>query len=243
MDVKGKVVLVTGASFGIGLETARLLAKQGAKLALSARSKDKLEALSEELHGSVVFPADMSDEKAVRNMIGKVIEKFGGIDVLINNAGRGYNCSVEYTDVEEYRKLFELNVVGPLVAMQAVIPVMRKRRGGAIVNISSGTTLMYLPDLSAYSSTKRALNGLTLTAREELAKDNIVVSVVYPYITASDFYKNMIRGKNCEPALVEEFTKGRAPADTSQYVAEQILEVIKSGQPEQFVHEWMKKMR
>ena len=243
MDIKGKVAVVTGASYGIGLETAKLLAKYGAALALVARSKDKLEQLSKELPGSVAFPADMSDEKAVRDMIGKVNARFGGIDILINNAGRGYDCPVEFTDIKEYRKLFDLNVVGPLVAMQSVIPIMRKRGGGAIVNISSGTALMYLPEMGAYSSTKRALNGITLTAREELSKDKIAVSVVYPYITLTDFEKNTLKGRNTEELPVEEITNGRQPADSAQYVAGQILEVIQSGKPEQFVHDWMKKMR
>jgi short-subunit dehydrogenase len=244
MDIKDKIAVVTGASSGIGLETARLLVKQGAKVALVARSKDKLDKLSKELLGSVVFTADMSDEKAVRNMIKQVNDKFGRIDILINNAGRGYDCPLEHTDIEEYRKLFELNVVGPLAAMQAVIPIMRKQGGGAIVNISSGTALMYLPEMSAYSSTKRALNGLTLTAREELSENNIVVSVVYPYITLTDFDKNMIVGKGCEPVPMENWIdKGRPPADTAEYVAEQILEVIKSGNAEQYVHDWMKKMK
>jgi short-subunit dehydrogenase len=243
MDVKGKVVIVTGASSGIGLETAKLLAKHGAKLALVARSKDKLERLSKELPGSAAITADMSEENDIRKMVEKVIGKFGKIDILINNAGRGYDCPLQTTDINEYRKLFELNTVGPLVAMQSVIPVMKKHGGGMIVNISSGTALMYLPDMSAYSSTKRALNGLTLTAREELSKDKIVVSVVYPYITKTDFDKNMVKSEKCELPETEEDDNNRPPADSAEYVAEKILEVIKSEQPEQFVHDWMRKMR
>ena len=243
MEVKDKVAVVTGASYGIGLETAKLLAEQGAKVALVARSKDKLERLSKELPGSAVFAADMSDEKAVRNMVTKVVEKFAGIDILVNNAGRGYDSPAELIDLKEYRKIFDLNVVGPLAAMQAVIPVMRKRGGGSIVNISSGTALMYIPEMGAYSSTKRALGGITLTAREELAKDKIAVSIVYPYITLTDFEKNTLRAGGIKEVPAEEMTKGRPPADTALFVAEQIMEVIKSGQPEQFVHDWMKNTR
>jgi len=243
MDIKDKVAIVTGASYGIGAETARLLVKHGAKVALVARSRDKLEQLSKELPGSVVFQTDMSDEKAARKMVEKVNDKFGWIDILINNAGRGYDSPVEFIDTDEYRKIFELNVVGPLVAMQAVIPFMRKRGGGSIVNISSGTALMHLEEMGAYSSTKRALGGITLTAREELAKDKISVSIVYPYITLTDFEKNTLKGKYTEEMPVEDITNGRPPADTAQYVAEQILEVVQSGRPEQYVHDWMKKMR
>ncbi|MGP8155140.1 MAG: SDR family NAD(P)-dependent oxidoreductase [Smithella sp.] len=239
MDIKDKVVLVTGASAGIGLAVARLLAKHGAKLALNARSKDKLDQLSKELPGSAVFPADMSDELAVREMIDKVQAHFGRIDILINNAGRGMHCLLESIDIKEYRKLLDLNVVGPLVAMQAAIPVMHKQGGGSIVNISSGTTLMYAPGLSGYSATKRALNGLSLTARNELERDNITVSVVYPYITKSDFYKNLVSNEQ-KIKTIDEFVAGRAPADTSEYVAELIKTVILTGDAEIFAHDWMK---
>ena len=239
MEIKDKIVLVTGASTGIGLATARLLANSGAKLALNARSKDKLEQLSKELPGSAAFPTDMSDEFAVRKLIDKIQTKFGRIDILINNAGRGMNCPLDSINIKEYRKLLDLNVIGPLVSMQAVIPVMREQGGGAIVNISSGTALMYAPGLSGYSATKRALTGLSLTARGELKSDNIVVSVVYPYVTKSDFYKNLISGEP-KPKTADEYVAGRAPADSSEYVAELIMEVIKTGEPEIFAHVWMK---
>lgn len=240
MDIQDKVVLVTGASTGIGLATARLLAKNGAKLALNARSKDKLERLAQELPGAAAFPADMSDEGAIREMINKIQMKFGRIDVLVNNAGRGMHSPLESIDIKEYRKLLDLNVVGPLVAMQAAIPVMRQQGGGAIVNISSGTALMYAPGLSGYSATKRALNGLSLTARGELAGDKITVSVVYPYVTKSDFYKNLVSSEP-KPETADEYVAGRAPADTSEYVAELILNVIKTGAAEVFAHDWMNK--
>jgi len=238
MDINKKVIVLTGASAGIGLATAKLLAAQGATLALSARSTDTLETLAKELAGSAAFPADMSDEHAVREMIEQVRNKFGRIDILINNAGRGMHCPLEAIDITEYRKLLDLNVIGPLVAMQTVIPIMRKQGGGTIVNISSGTTLMYAPGLSGYSATKRALNGLSLTARNELAKEHIHVSVVYPYVTKSDFYKNLI-SPGSKPEHADDYTAGRAPADTSEYVAELILDVIKTGAPEIFAHEWM----
>ncbi len=239
MNIQDKVVLVTGASSGIGLAAARLLANNGGKVALNARSQDKLEQLSKELPGSAVFPADMSDELAIREMMEKVRAKFGRIDVLVNNAGRGMHCSLESIDIREYRKLFDLNVVGPLVAMQAAIPVMRKQGGGSIVNISSGTALMYAPGLSGYSATKRALNGLSLTARNELAREKIIVSVVYPYVTKSDFYRNLVSNER-KPETADEYVAGRAPADTSEYVAELILDAIKTGEPEIFAHDWMK---
>jgi short-subunit dehydrogenase len=244
MDIKGKVVIITGASSGIGLTTARLLARHGAKVALAARSRDKLNQLAAELADSFAIPTDMRSEKDIRNMTKKVLEHFGRIDVLINNAGRGYDAPLEEIDVAKYRQLFELDVVAPLVAMQLVIPIMRNQGGGTIVNISSGTSLMNLPNMSAYSSLKRALNSITLTAREELAKENIIVSVVYPYMTLTDLDKNMfgVEGGDLEP-FEGEADANLPPPDPPEYVAGRILEVIETEEAEQYAHDWMKDLR
>jgi len=240
MEVRDKIVTVTGASSGIGMATARLLASEGAKVALVARSKEKLEDLSRELAGSVAIAADMTKEQDVRGMVEKTVNHYGRLDILINNAGRGYDAPLEQIDTDKYRELFELDVVGPLVAMQAAIPIMRRQGGGLIINVSSGTSLMYLPNMSAYSSVKRALNAITLTAREELASDNIKVSVVYPYITLTDFDKNMVDAADFVETPAED--SGFRPPDTPEHVAERILEGIRSGEPEIFAHDWMKKL-
>lgn len=119
-------------------------------------------------------------------------DHYGRIDVLINNAGRGMWNSAESTDLDQYRGMMELNVFGPLAAMQAVIPFMRKQGGGVIINISSGVSRMFIPGLSAYASTKYALNAISLTARTELAADNIRVGIMLPGMTATDFGRNAL---------------------------------------------------
>ncbi len=242
MDIKGKVAIVTGASGGIGLATAKLLSSKGAKLALVARSKDKLDKLAKELTEAIALTADISKVKDVKNMVKQAYEHFGRIDILVNNAGRGYDVPVEKTDIEIFHYLFDLDVVGPLVAMKEVIPLMRRQGGGTIVNVSSGTALMYLPDNGPYSALKRALAQISLTARMELKKDNIVVSVVYPYITLTDFEKNTIKDASVNvqeesPEAQEAFSK----ADPPEYTAQRIVEGIESGEAEIFGHDWMKR--
>jgi len=240
MKVREKVVIVTGASGGIGLATARLLAERGARLALVARSRDKLETIAGELQGSVAIPADMTKTDEIADMVDETEKHFGRIDVLVNNAGQGYDASIEQIDVETFRYIFELDVVGPLVAMQRVAPVMRRAGGGAIVNVSSGLALMAIPGTSPYSAAKRALVGLSLTAREEFRNDGIVVSVVYPYATLTDFEANTIKaGEEEEP---EPDGGGRFPPDTADYVAYKILEAIETGEAEVFAHDWMKNL-
>jgi short-subunit dehydrogenase len=138
MNVQNKVAIVTGASSGVGLAAARLLAKHGAKVALVSRSKEKLEKLSAELPNSIALPADMKVIPEIRSMVEQTAEHFGRVDILINNAGQGYDASIEGTNIDILHYIFDLEVVGPLVAMQQVIPHMRRQGGGAIINISSG---------------------------------------------------------------------------------------------------------
>ena len=172
-------------------------------------------------------------------MIKKTREHFGRIDILVNNAGQGYDAPVEKITIGTFRYIYDLNIVGPLVAMQQVIPIMRNQGGGTIVNISSGTALMHLPDMSAYSSSKRALAGISMAARQEVKDDAIVVSVVYPYITLTDFEKNTIRESRKDDGEQEEAT-GPFPPDSAEYVARKILEGIISGEAEIFAHDWMR---
>lgn len=243
MKVKDKVAIVTGASSGIGYATAELLSKKGAIVVLVARSENKLLDLSKKLNKSLALVADLSKKDEVRKTIKKVVNKFGRIDILVNNAGVGYDAPLEKINIDKLQYVFELDVVGPLVAMQEVIPFMRKQKGGVIVNISSGTSLMYLPNMSAYSSMKRAINGLSLTARDELKNDNISVSVVYPYMTQTNFDANMLSSDNAESDYENNRVgRGLPPHDTAEHVATKILEAIEGEKAQVYAHEWMKKL-
>ncbi|MES1228225.1 MAG: SDR family oxidoreductase, partial [Armatimonadota bacterium] len=139
MQIQDHVFIVTGASSGIGLSTAEALTQKGGKVALLARSQDALTELSSRLPNSLPVAADMTDFEAVRAAIKRIHEHYGQIDGLINNAGRSYAATVEEIEPELFDEIFHLNVLGPIVAMQSVIPIMRAQGTGSIVNINSGT--------------------------------------------------------------------------------------------------------
>jgi short-subunit dehydrogenase len=239
--LSGKVAIVTGASSGIGRATAQLLAENGVNVALVSRSFPELERLSEELPGTRAFPADMTKIPQIKRMVKDIRNYFGRIDILVNNAGQGYDAPLEKIELGTFRYIYNLHIIGPVVAMQQVIPGMRKQGGGTIMNISSGTALMHLPGMSPYASSKRALAAISLAARQELARDKIIISVVYPYITRTDFEKNTIRAIPVPEADIEP--TGPYPADSAEFVAEKIVGGILSGEAEIFSHDWMMKNR
>ncbi len=228
MDLKDKVIIITGASAGIGEATARLLAKEGARLALVARSPAKLAALEKELPGAHAIVADMSKPADVHAMIAAAQKHFGHIDVLVNNAGQGLYGPLEHINLDDFAAVWQLNVVGPLAAMEAVIPLMRAQGGGTIINISSMVSKNAIPNLAGYTSTKYALNALSLTARAELASDNIAVTLVHPSLTATDFGKNARRAAGTEH-MVPRNRPDMPAADSAELVAGKILEAIKNG--------------
>src|SRR5882672_4401247 len=155
MQIEDRVFIVTGASSGIGLATATALSGRCAKVALLARSTDALDNLAQQLSGSLPLSVDMTQFDRVREAVQVVHAHYGRIDGLVNNAGRSYAASVEEIDTALFEEIFHLNVLGPIVAMQAVIPSMRTQGGGSIVNINSGTAFMTIPQYSVYSSSKR----------------------------------------------------------------------------------------
>jgi NAD(P)-dependent dehydrogenase (short-subunit alcohol dehydrogenase family) len=237
MQIKDRIFIVTGASSGIGLATAIALSDAGAKVAVLARSTDALQNLAQRLPGSLPVTADMTRFDQVREAVGAVQRHYGRIDGLINNAGRSYAASIEEIDPALFDEIFHLNVLGPIVAMQAVIPVMRDQGGGSIVNINSGTAFMTIPQYSVYSSSKRALLGFSLAARAELEKDGVIVSEVYPFITATNFGKNRM-GKPAGGGPPAAYAEGDKP----EFVAGLVLQAIEEGQAQYFANERLRKM-
>ncbi len=237
MEITGKVFVVTGASSGIGLAIARALTDIGGKVALLARSTDALTEIAASLPGSFAVTVDVTDFDALRKAIQSVNAHFGQIDGLINNAGRSYAAAIEEIDPEIFDEIFHLNVLAPIVAMQAVIPIMRAQGSGSIISVNSGTAFMTIPQYGVYSSSKRALLGFTQTARAELAADGIVVGEVYPGITATNFGKNRM-GNPAGGGPAANYAAG----DTPEYVAEITLTAIVEGGAQYYASDYIKKL-
>ncbi|HVC23554.1 MAG TPA: SDR family oxidoreductase [Candidatus Dormibacteraeota bacterium] len=221
MELRGKVVIVTGASSGVGAATARLAHGHGARLVLAARRADRLVTLSQELAGSLAVPTDVTSGEAVRRLCDRALAEFGAIDVLVNNAGQGLHVPLMSVEPSDFQAVWQLNVMAPLALMQAVFPTMAAQGSGAIVNVSSGTSVRVIPGLGAYAATKAALNMLSQVARAEFADKGVTVSLVFPGITDTDFHQSLRAGTFRGPS-------GVAP----ELVAETILQAIASGEPE-----------
>lgn len=224
MDVRDRVVVVTGASSGIGLATARMAAERGAILVLAARRIDRLTALAQELPSALPVQVDLRMPDDVRRMVQTALDAYGRVDVLVNNAGQGLHVPIADVQLEDLVAVTELNVYAPLIAMQAVLPAMRRQGGGSIVNISSGTSRMVLPGAGAYAATKSALNMLSQVARAEWAKDGIAVSLIQPSITETEFHQVLRAGQ----------VAGKSPfaPHTPELVAQAVLRAIETGEEE-----------
>jgi NADP-dependent 3-hydroxy acid dehydrogenase YdfG len=222
MDLTGAVVIVTGASSGIGAAAARLLNDAGAHPVLAARRADRLGALSRELGGVLAVPTDVTDRKAVRQLVELTLDRYGRVDGLVNNAGVSLHESLDMLDLDEFCRVLDLNVVSVVAMTQAVLPAMRARGSGRIVNISSGTTRLAMPGVGAYAATKSAVNMLTSVARKELEGDGIAVSLVLPSITATEF-----AGGRFQPG--QQLRAGMV-AHSPGYVGSVILRALRTGE-------------
>jgi len=193
MHVKDSVVIVTGASAGIGRETALEFARQGAHVVLAARREDRLRALAAEIGRMgaevLVVPADVARTEDVQRMVQAAVDRFGRVDVLVNNAGFGFSGTVEETTEADMRELMDVNYMGAFNAIRAVLPHMRRQGRGHIVNVASVVGKLAFPYHGAYSATKFAMVGLTEALRGELDGSGVTATVVLPGTTRTDFFE------------------------------------------------------
>jgi short-subunit dehydrogenase len=193
MDPRGKVVILTGASAGIGAATARRFAAAGARLALAARSREGLERLAAALPGEhLVAPADVADPAACEALVEATAARFGRVDLLINNAGVGLSSPASQLSRADLEQALAVNLYGPLRLTQAVLPKMGGR--GQIIMVSTVLAAQTLPYLGGYAASKAALERLSEALRMELRGTGVTVSVVRPGTTETDFKAHRLGG-------------------------------------------------
>lgn len=194
-SVRDQVMVITGATSGIGLATARMAARQGARVVAAARSKDALRRFEEEVNAfggkAIAVEADVTRPEDVRRIAGAAIRRFGGFDTWVNNAGSSIYGRIMRVPVEDERKLFELNYWSVVYGCRVAVEHLRKR-GGAIINIGSVASDRAVPLQAAYSASKHAVKAFTDTLRVELEKDRLPVSVtlVKPAAIDTPFFRH-----------------------------------------------------
>src|SRR5260370_14056348 len=192
VKLNGKVALVTGGTSGIGKATAMAFTRAGAKVVLTGRrEKEGAQVVAEikKLGGDAAFVrADVAKDADVKAMVDFAVDKFGRLDVAVNNAGVEWKGPLDQVTEAEYRRIFDINVWGVLNSMRHEIPVMLKNGGGTIVNTSSVAGHVGLPQVSVYITSKHAVEGLTKSLALEFAKQNIRINAIAPRIIATEMF-------------------------------------------------------
>lgn len=219
MHLAGCAALVTGAGRGIGRAVAEALAAEGARLVLAGRTASALEEVAAALRGrgaeAEIVSGDVGEEADAARMVGAALERFGRLDVLVNNAGVGALGTLEETDPATFDRLYRTNVRGPFLLMRAALPAMRRQGGGTIVNMASLAAVNAVPRRAAYAATKWALLGMSRSVLQEVRSAGIRVIVVEPGSTWTEF--------GHDPAKRAEAHKFLRPED----VAAAVVAVLK----------------
>ncbi|MDN4632582.1 SDR family oxidoreductase [Sphingomonas sp. PsM26] len=215
-DLTGKVAVITGASSGIGEATARLLVAEGVRVVLVARRRERIDALAAELgDAALALVADVADATAVAALFATVERRFGGLDLLFNNAGLGVNARFDASDPADWKRMIDVNLYGVLHCTHAAIPLMRGRAGAMISSVSSVGGRYGTESWSVYSATKFAVVGFHDALRKELGGEGIRVSVIEPGAVWTEF------GQNVSEAMRER--RESLDALTSEDVAQALV--------------------
>lgn len=183
-NIEGKVVVITGASSGLGEATARVLSKLGASVVLGARRADRLKSLVEELTKNggkaLAVTTDVTQSDQVKKLVDEAVQKFGRIDVIINNAGLMPQSLLERLRVDEWDRMIDVNIKGVLYGIAAALPYMTKQKSGQIINVSSVAGHKIRPGATVYAATKHAVRALSEGLRQEVKPYNIRTTIISP---------------------------------------------------------------
>ena len=231
-NIQGKVVVITGASSGVGDSTARLLAGNGAKVVLGARRKDRIDAVVKDITakgGSALgFKSDVTKRGDVEALVKGAIDKHGRIDVIVNNSGIMPIAPMAAIKVEEWDRMIDVNIKGLLYGVAAVLPIMQKQKQGHIINIASVAGIkVFAPGGTVYSATKFAVRAVTEGLRMEHKADNIRCTIISPGAVATELPESS--SEEATRKNLREFYKMAIPADAIAraiaYAIEQPAEV------------------
>lgn len=224
-----KTILITGASSGIGKAAAKKFAAEGWNVIATMRSPEKEQELTQ-LKNVLVTKLNVQDNESIIKAVQSGIEKFGKIDTIVNNAGFGVLGAFELSTAEQMHKQFEVNVFGVMNTIKAILPHFRQNQAGTIINITSQGGRVTFPTCSLYHATKFAIEGFSESLAYELLSQNILVKIVEPGSTVSNFYDSASFAKDSTITAYEEFDKlaliNWNKNDTMQSTPEDIAEVI-----------------
>ncbi len=223
-SLKGKVVLITGASSGVGAALAREFSKREARVVLTARRFERLQEVIRHCPNETLgVRCDVTDTKDRQNLINQILDRWKKIDILVNNAGSGMYGSLESIDEKEIRDLFEINILSTIFLTRLVLPTMKKQGEGLIINISSIAGLVaHSNNVAAYISTKHAVIGFSRGLVKDLQGTGIRVIVVCPHLISTEFFESSTGAQE----MSEIIEKLRSRMDSPDQVAQGILDQI-----------------
>lgn len=205
-NIEGKVVVITGASSGLGEATARLLSAQGATVVLGARRIDRLQSLADELNGSggkaLAITTDVTDYDQVKKLVDAAVETYGRVDVIINNAGLMPSSPLERLKIDDWNRMIDVNIKGVLYGIAAALPYMKEQKAGHIINVSSVAGHKVRAGAAVYAATKHAVRALSEGLRQEVKPYNIRTTVISPGVVASELPNTVT-----EPDIAENMRK------------------------------------
>jgi len=215
--IAGKVVVITGASSGLGEATARLLSAQGAAVVLGARRVDRIEALADELTAAggkaLAVATDVTDAGQVRRLVDAAVQAYGRIDVMINNAGLMPQSLLERLKVDEWDRMIDVNLKGVLYGIAAALPHMQRQKGGQIINVSSVAGHKVGPGSAVYAATKHAVRALSEGLRQEVKPYGIRTTVISPGAVATEL-PNTVTDSAVAERINKMYEEIAIPADS-----------------------------